>query len=225
MKLLKGLGDRRSAEASTSKPDDIVREIVAGRAVHRPIVPQRFVAGQDLFDDEIDGAAILRQRNSERLRRTSLQAFRNIRSANRGRPGDRCARRVTAPLADQLEEQPMRRVENLRQFHPDRGEIVDVEETPVIDFLRRHPPESEPVGLIVQELIERVETARIARRAVDLRDRFLDRLLHLRRFLAAPLQPALDDFLFARAFRDAFRIGFGPPGQIFQRGQMLWNSA
>ena len=70
----------------------------------------------------------------------------------------------------------MRRVENFRQFHPDRGQIVDVEETPVIDFLRRHPPESEPIGLIVQQRIERIEAARIARRAIDLRDGLLDRL-------------------------------------------------
>ena len=57
----------------------------------------------------------------------------------------------------------MRRVENLRQFHPDGGEIVDVEEAPVVDFLRRDPPEGEAIGLIVQQRIERIETARIAR--------------------------------------------------------------
>ena len=45
----------------------------------------------------------------------------------------------------------MGRIENFRQFHPDRGQIVHVEETPVIDFLRRHPPEGEPICLIVQE--------------------------------------------------------------------------
>ena len=58
----------------------------------------------------------------------------------------------------------MRRLENLRQLHPDRGEIVDVEEAPVIDFLRRHSPEREPISLVVQQRIERIETARIARR-------------------------------------------------------------
>ena len=75
---------------------------------------------------------------------------------------------MTAPAADQFEEQTVRLVEDFRQFHPDRGEIVDVEEAPVIDFLRRDAPESEPIGLIVQQLVERVETARVARRAVDL---------------------------------------------------------
>ena len=71
--------------------------------------------------------------------------------------GDRAA-------ADQLEKQPVRGVENFRQFHPDGGQIVDVEKSPVIDFLRRDAPESEAIGLIVQERVERVETARVARR-------------------------------------------------------------
>ena len=119
---------------------------------------------------------------------------------------------------DQLEQQPMRRIKDLRQFHPDRGQIVDVEETAVVDFLRRHPPESEAIRLIVQQRIERVEATGIARRAIDLGESLLDRLLHQRRFLAAPLQPALDDFLLPGALRDALRIGLGAPREIFQRG-------
>ena len=112
----------------------------------------------------------------------------------------------------------MGRVEHLRQFHPDRRQIVHVEEPPVIDFFRRDPPEREPIRLIVQERIERIETARIAGFAVDLFDCLDDRRLDLQRFLATPLEPALDDFLFSRAFRDPLRIGLSPPWQIFQRG-------
>ena len=63
-------------------------------------------------------------------------------------------------VADEFEQQAVRRVENLRQFHPDRGQIVDVKKAAVIDFFRRHAPEGEPIGLIVQQSIEPIETAR-----------------------------------------------------------------
>ena len=71
--------------------------------------------------------------------------------------------------------------------------------------------------MIVQERIERIETARIARRSVDLRDGLRDRALHLRRLLAAALQPPLDDFLFSCALRYPFRIRRGSSWQIFER--------
>src|SRR3977135_3213667 len=93
---------------------------------------------------------------------------------------------------NELEKQLVSRIEDFRQFHPDRGQIVDVEETAVINLLRRDPPEREPIRLVVQEGIERIETARIARDAIDLGDGLLDGRLYLRRFLATPLQPPLD---------------------------------
>ena len=133
-------------------------------------------------------------------------------------PGDRAA-------PDQLEQEPMRVVENLRQFHPDRGQIVDVEETPVIDFLRRHPPESEAISLVGEQGIERVEAARVARGAVDDGEGFFDRFLHRRRFLAAALQPALDDFLFPRPLRDPLRIVSVRRGRYSSAVRMLCNSA
>ena len=49
-------------------------------------------------------------------------------------------------------------------------------------------------------------------------DRLRDRGLHLRRILAAPLEPALDDLFLAGAFRDSFRIGLRPAREVFQRG-------
>ena len=112
----------------------------------------------------------------------------------------------------------MRGIKDLRQFHPDRGEIVDVEEAAVIDLLRRDAPEGKAISLIIHQLIERIEAARVARRAVDLGDRSLDRLQHLRRFLAAPVEPALDDLLLPRPLGDACRIGLRAPRQIIERG-------
>ena len=70
----------------------------------------------------------------------------------------------------------------------------------------------------VEQFIERIEAARVAGLPVDLRERFLDRVLDLRRFLATPLQPSFDYFFFARAFSDALGIGFIPARQIIEGG-------
>ena len=127
------------------------------------------------------------------------------------------ARDRSAP--DQLEEQPMRLVKNLRQLHPDGREIVHVEKAPVIDLLRRDPPEREAIRLIAEECIERIETARIARRPVDDREGFFDRFLHR----GASWQRRSSRRLitsFSRA-RSAMRSGSVSVrrGKIFQRGQ------
>jgi len=67
----------------------------------------------------------------------------------------------------------------------------------------------------VEQLIKRVEAARVARFPIDLRQSSLDGVLYLGRFLTTPFQSALDDFLFTRALGDAFGIGLIPARQIF----------
>ncbi len=197
-----------SADASTRRPVDQLGKFVTGGAVDRPILPQRFVARQNLFDHEVNGAPILRERSAQRFGATALQfleiLFRQIESVRMIDPhaGDRAR-------ADQFEQQPMRRIEDLGQLHPDRGEIVDVEETAVVDFLRSHAPESEAIGLIVQQR-DRARSKLRGSPGVPLicASASVDRCLHLRRFLATPLQPSLDDFLFAGAFGDSLRDRF-----------------
>ena len=65
--------------------------------------------------------------------------------------------------ADQLEGKAMHLVEDRRVFHAERRELVDVEEPPVVDFLRRDPPMREAIRLLVQERVEQVERARLTR--------------------------------------------------------------
>ena len=195
---------------------DELRKFVAGRPVHRPIRTQIFVTGQDFFDDDINRAAVFRKRNPERGRGAPLQLLeiflRQIKAVRMidADAGDRA-------VPDQFEEQLVGRVEDFRQLHSDRGQIVHVEEAPVINFFRRDAPEGEPIRLIVQERIERIKTARVAGGAIDLRDRLHDRGLDLRRFLAAALEPSLDDFLFSCALRYPSRIRRGSSWQIFER--------
>src|SRR5438105_15312966 len=94
--------------------------------------------------------------------------------------------------ADKIDNQLVRRVENLRQFHPDRRQIVYVKEAAIINFLRGHAPKGEPVRLRIQKFIQFIEAAGIAWPTIDLSERLFDGLLHLRRFLTTPLQATLD---------------------------------
>ena len=80
-------------------------------------------------------------------------------------------RPVTMPSAQQLEDAAVRRLEHLRLLHADGRQLVDVEEAAVVDLVGRHPPEGQPVGLGVEQRLEPVEAARVARPAVERRAR------------------------------------------------------
>jgi hypothetical protein len=70
--------------------------------------------------------------------------------------------------ADEPEDEAVRLGEDFGVLHANDGQLVDVEEATVVDLLAGHPPESEPVRLLAQELVEQIERARIGRRAVEL---------------------------------------------------------
>ena len=113
----------------------------------------------------------------------------------------------------------MHGVEHLWQLDPNRRQLVYVEETAVIDFFRGDAPKRKAIRLRVEQLIQDVEAARVARFSIDLRQRLFHRLLHLRRFGTKPLQASFDDFFFANSLRNLFRIGFGPFRQVFERSE------
>ena len=127
-------------------------------------------------------------------------------------------RPLTEPFVNQLEDEAVRRLENLRQFDADRGEFIDVKKAPVIDLLGRDAPVAQSVRLRADQLIEGVEAAPIAGLAFDLAQRRLDRADKLRALRAPAQQPALDDFLFAHALRDLLRVGRGAQREMFERG-------
>src|SRR5438270_11060928 len=54
---------------------DLISEIVTGGTVDWPIFGQLFVAGQNFFDDQINGAPILWQWNAQGLSAAQLQLF------------------------------------------------------------------------------------------------------------------------------------------------------
>ena len=51
-------------------------------------------------------------------------------------------------------ERRVPRLKDLRQFHAQAHEVVDIEKAPVIDFFRRDAPVRQPVGLLVEQLVQ-----------------------------------------------------------------------
>jgi hypothetical protein len=95
--------------------------------VHGPVRRQRLAGSEDFFDEDVE-ALSLRLQPLEVLLRV-VQAVRVV-DAQAG----------NSPLFDQLERERVRRLEDLFVFLRQRGEVIDVEEPPVVDLVRRGPP-------------------------------------------------------------------------------------
>src|ERR1700686_4140242 len=85
--------------------------------------------------------------------------------------------------------------EHLRALHPDCSQIVDVEKPAVIDFVGRNPPETQPVSLVIQKLLQRVEAVWISLAAVDDSQNFLQTRSDYIAVLDQGRHSAPDDFL------------------------------
>src|SRR5436190_12090808 len=173
----------------------LIRKIVTSGSVRAPVFAQCFRAGEDFLCDHVNSASVFRQADPKRFRATLLK-FLEILSRQ-----VKTIRMIDAKAADcasahQIQKKPVNGIENLWQFDPNRSQLIYVEKTAVIDFFSRDAPKRESIRLRVEQFIQRIETARIARLSVDLRQSFFDRLLHLRRFSTASLQTPFDDLLF-----------------------------
>ena len=47
-------------------------------------------------------------------------------------------------------------------LHAQRGQVVDIEEPAVVDFIRAPPARRQAVALLIEQLVEQVEAVRIA---------------------------------------------------------------
>ena len=74
---------------------------------------------------------------------------------------------VAAPRRTSSNDEPVHLVEHRRILHPQRRQLVDVEEPPVVDLLRRDAPVRQPVRLRVRAARRGVEAARLAGDAVE----------------------------------------------------------
>src|SRR6266700_6241892 len=146
----------------------LVRKIVTSGSVYAPVFAQRFRAGEDFFCDHVNGASVFGQADPERLRATLLEFFEILAGQVKTiRMSD--AKPCHCAGAHQIQKKPMHGVKHLWQLHPDRRQIVYIEKAAVIDFFGRDAPKSEAIRLRVEQLIERIKTARSARLSINLR--------------------------------------------------------
>jgi hypothetical protein len=151
------------------EPADLVQEVVPGRALHRPRGAQRLVVREDLLDDDVERP----------LARAPPQALAVV--ARVEEPVD-----VVDPEPRELsalhplEHEPVRAFEDLRALDPQPRELVDVEEASVVDLVRGDAPEGEPVGLRLEQPIERAPARRLAGLAATRVDDGFDPRAHRR---------------------------------------------
>src|SRR5262249_59771813 len=86
--------------------------------------------------------------------------------------------------AYQIQKKPMNGVEHLWQFDPNRRQIIYVEKTAVIDLFGCDTPKRQPIGLRIEQFIERVKTAGVTSFPLNLSQCLFARLVHLRRLWA-----------------------------------------
>src|SRR5437773_12470576 len=85
-------------------------------------------------------------------------------------------------------------VEDFWQLHANGGQIVYVKKAAVVDFLGSDSPKGQTIRLCVEQFVQFVETARVARIPVDLCEGFFDCVLYLRCLGTTSLEPPLNDF-------------------------------
>ena len=139
---------------------DRVQEVVARRARGGPVRPEALFTHEDLLHHHVEVAGQPPQvvgRVEQPVHVVDPQA------------GDDA-------LAGEAEGERVERLEHRRVLHPHRRELVDVEEAPVVDLVGGHPPVAEAVTLVGEQRLEPVEACRVARAAVEVFERAVDRL-------------------------------------------------
>ena len=238
--------DRRHAPrgaAIDEEPVDRAQEVVARRARHDPPLGQGLAGHEDLLGGDPERPRRRRRRVRRDLgavvRGERLEVARaEVRHEAAGRRQHRAlleppevfdgrvepvgvvdAQAGDLALAHEAQDELMRGVEDLRHLHPQRGEVVHVEEAAVVDLVARHAPVGEPVRLGGQEPVEEVEARGISFRPVQDPEIFLDVLADLRRLLDEGGEAPLDDLLLAQALRNPRGIRLRPAGQVLERGE------
>src|SRR6266567_7847390 len=120
-------------------------------------------------------------------------------------------------LADQAKNQLVARREDLGALHPDGGQIIDVEESAIVDLVPGHPPVGESVGLPGEESIQVIEARGVSGCAVEQPNVVVDKVANMLRLLEEGGQPALHHFLLPESLLDAGGVGVDTVGQMGQR--------
>ena len=118
----------------------------------------------------------------------------------------------------ELEHEPVDLFEHRRVFHPQRRELVHVEEAAVVDLFGRDAPVRQPVRLFVEQPIERVEAARLSGDAVEAAHGRVDQRAHVGASLDERVQSPLDHLFLPRANGDVVRIAGAARRKVLGRG-------
>ena len=146
-----------------------IQEAVAGGALDGPGRPQVLILDQNFFRGDVEmaanavGRAVGHASRKRGLRLKVLEIFEGIEQAVgmvNANPGNQ-------PFLDQFKWDAVNGGEYVGVFYPDRGQVVDVEKTAVVDFVGRDPPKAQTIGLIVEQASPGIETVGIAFAAVD----------------------------------------------------------
>ena len=72
------------------------------------------------------------------------------------------AQSVDLAVGHQAKDQGVRRLEDVLALHGQRGQVVDVEESAVVDLVGAHPPVRKSVALMLEQVIHELETRGVA---------------------------------------------------------------
>ena len=134
----------------------LVHELVAGTAVHRPLLRQLFASAEDLLHEDGEGRA------ATQLPDASSQAA--AIGARVGQTVDMVdAQAIDQATLDQLEDLGVSLLEHLAVLDAQRPQFVDIEKAPPVDVIRCGTPTGHAVMLAfeqrMQALLRRFVTA------------------------------------------------------------------
>ena len=118
----------------------------------------------------------------------------------------------------QVEHQSMAGFEYRVLLHPQRGEVVDVEEATVIDLVRGHPPEGGAVALGLDQQVQALRVGGVAFGAVVLPQTLAEVPGDVRGLLAEPRQMLFVMPRVPLALHAALRVGLGAGRQVSEGG-------
>src|ERR1700722_2407279 len=118
---------------------------------------------------------------------------------------------------DEIEGQPMDGSEDIGIFYPDSSQIVDIKKTPIVDFIRRNPPKTQPICLIVKQTLQIVKAMWVALDPVHGTQHMLYRCPHDFTAVDQCDEPAFDNLFFSLPFPHLCVIGVLTRRQMGQR--------
>ncbi len=197
--LAVGRVDLVRARGIDEHPVERVEVLVADRAIDWPVLRERLAAAEDLLGEEREPPVQRRRRVVGDCRAIPLAERRHdllpvpapalgveplaarpeeepfldppeIPERVRQTVGMVDSEPRHTSLAGPSEDQRVGQVEDLRVLRPQAGQLVDVEEPAIVDLLRGDPPIGQPVDLVLQQLVQRVEAPGVSLGPPERRD-------------------------------------------------------